>query len=288
MSNRNDDPYTPLRDAYQRLKWAYEAAGDLKGALLTWDRIDESDLRGYIEQMFHTVAPDTIDEVGERVLLYQFMEYEAEIELWRAAAQSMTSIHVVTCDIAHELDWPDEESMKGLCLMFDENLQLFKSIIDKIHRTTDVRAMTRQQYRQGGEAVERVYREYLGEFASSRTSEVLPNSSDESSDASIELTEDDSLSADELFELTEWATRNLRQNQKRVVLLVAQNGGYLTFDSVANDSSIQWEKPYDSAASGLRIRLNEKLSLLGYCVHRHDNGFRLAKITTGSSGSDEG
>lgn len=78
--------------------------------------------------------------------------------------------------------------------------------------------------------------------------------------------------------LKEWAQRELKGKQRRVIELTVDAGGECAISDLAIDSSIEWQAPYDDAFNGIRKALKPKLAKQGWCLDRNDNKGRLARI----------
>jgi hypothetical protein len=77
----------------------------------------------------------------------------------------------------------------------------------------------------------------------------------------------------------DWASRNLKGKQRRVLELAIEGGGQISIADIAMDAQISWHAPFGDSFNGIRKAVNQKLRSAGlpFVLERHDNNARLAR-----------
>ncbi|NLS96597.1 MAG: hypothetical protein GXX96_31050 [Planctomycetaceae bacterium] len=80
-----------------------------------------------------------------------------------------------------------------------------------------------------------------------------------------------------LVELRNWAQRQLKGKQRRVLELTIESGGECAISDLAIDPAIEWDTPCDEPFNSIRKAVNSKLKKIGWKLERNNNRARLAR-----------
>ena len=82
----------------------------------------------------------------------------------------------------------------------------------------------------------------------------------------------------EFGDLPRWVDGNLKGKQRRVMVLLMDNGGHLSLADLGSDPEINWTAPYDDPWNSIQGELNRKLRTKRWRISRYDNKAWLSKI----------